>query len=364
MAIAESVWKKILRRRRFSLWGLAALPLWAASLPYRFVPRLARRFTRETVRPKVPVVCIGNITVGGTGKTPLVKLVADMLTAEGFRVGIVSSGYGRRSDKSFIEPGYRVSSTMAADETGDEVMLLATLLPDAIFSVGSIKAEAAVQLADLNQVDLIIVDDGFQHYRLERDLDLVTYDAAIKGHLMRPFPAGVMREPRSALRRADAIVITRSNFARDIGVLQKRLRRISPRAAHYTAQFSTNELIGRDRQWPIKYIEDKSVLLFAGIGNFEPLRRQMSVLAGDLDEAIEFSDHQEYDRETLEAIKRVADEHESDVIVTTGKDWVKLGDFDFGREIYYLAQSIDLDPGEEQLAAWIIEQLGLRKEDT
>ena len=163
------------------------------------------------------------------------------------------------------------------------------------------------------------------------------------------------------MKRADIIVITRSNFARDIGVLSKRLKKVNPRAEHYTAQFSIDELVGHERRFPIKYLEDKSVFLFAGVGNFEPLRRQVSVLAGDLDDAVELSDHQEYDTGTLEHLKAIADNHDSDVIVTTGKDWVKIRDFDFGREIYYLAQSIDLDPGEEQLAAFIQERLGLQR---
>jgi len=361
MQALEKIWKEILRRKPLSLWTIPALLLWLASVPYRFVPGIARRRMKDRVRVALPVISVGNITVGGTGKTPMVHLLGRHLSEEGFRVGIVSSGYGRESEDSFVEPGYRVRG-MSAAETGDEVMLLAMLLPDAVFSVAGVKTDAAMALADSGLVDVIIVDDGFQHYRLHRDLDIVTYDAAIPRRLMKPFPGGVMRERRVSLRRADVVVITRSNFARDIGVLQKRLRKIAPKAAHYTAQFGVEELVGHDRRWPVKYIEDKSVFLFAGVGNFEPLRRQVSVLAGDLDDAAELSDHQEYDDDLLAELKAVADDHDSDVIVTTGKDWVKLGDFDFGREIYYLAQSVDLDPGEEQFVAWVQEKLGLRKE--
>ncbi len=360
MHALESIWKKTLRRKRLSLWTIPAMLLWVASVPYRFLPGIARLRVKDRVRVPLPVISVGNITVGGTGKTPMVHLLARHLSEEGFRVGIVSSGYGRESEESFVEPGYRIRN-MTAAQIGDEVMLLATLLPDVIFSVDDSKTEAAVRLAESGLVDLMIVDDGFQHHRLHRDLDIVTYDAAIPRHLMKPFPGGVMRERRVSLKRADVVVVTRSNFARDIGVLQKRLRKIAPKAAHYTAQFGIDELVGRDRHWPIKYIEDKSVFLFAGVGNFEPLRRQVSVLAGDLDDSLELSDHQQYDPELLAEIKEMADDHDSDVIVTTGKDWVKLGDFDFGREIYYLAQSVDLDPGEEQLVAWIQAQLGLQK---
>ena len=362
MADLEHIWKRILRRRRFSLWGLAVLPLWLVSLPYRFVTRWVRRFSGDRVRVGLPVISVGNITVGGTGKTPMVKLLGRHLAEEGIRVGVVSSGWGRASEEPCLEPGYRLR-TMTAAEVGDEVLYLAWQLPEAVFSIDVSKTEAALRLAESGLVDVIIVDDGFQHFRLHRDLDLVTYDAAIKKRHLKPFPHGVMREPRSALKRADVVVTTRANFAKDIGVLQKRLKRIAPRAAHYTAQFRLTELVGAERRWPIKYLEDKSVLLFAGIGNFAPLYRQVSVAAADVDYALELSDHQVYDEEMLERIKQLANQYESDVIVTTGKDWVKLADFDFGRETYYLAQSIDLDPGEEHLVAFVQERLGLQKAD-
>lgn len=359
--MVERSWKRFLRRTRLSGWTLLVPPMWAMSMVYRFAPGIQRRVVKERVRVHVPVIGVGNITVGGTGKTPMVHLLARHLVEEGFRVGIVSSGWGRTSGEAFIEEGAKLQNR-PAEEVGDEVLLLANLMPEAVFSINDSKSEGARQLAESGKpVDVIVVDDAFQHYRLERDLDMVTYDAALPRRVLRPFPYGVMREPRGALRRADVVVITRSNFARDIGKMSKRMQRISPRAAHYTAQFKIEELVGADRRWPIKYLEDKSVFLFAGVGNFEPLRRQVSVLAGDLDHALELSDHQRYDAETLEGIKALADEHDSDVIVTTGKDWVKIRGFDFGREIYYLAQSVDLDPGEEQLIAMIQQRLGLQK---
>lgn len=275
-------------------------------------------------------------------------------------MGIVSSGYGRPSEVSFMGPGYKVQKR-PADETGDEVQLLAVLLPEAIFSVDRSKSAAAQCLADSGSVDLVIVDDGFQHFGLARDLDIVTYDAAISCRMLKSFPYGVLREPLSALKRADVIIITRSNFARDRGLLQRKLKQISPDAAYYYAPFIIDELVGHDRRLPVKYLEDKSVFLFAGVGNFGPLRRQVAALSGDLDYAMELSDHQRYDGRLLSRIKLLADRFDSDVIVTTGKDWFKLGGFDFGREIYYLNQSIDLDPGEEKLVAHLHDKLGLKR---
>jgi tetraacyldisaccharide 4'-kinase len=303
---------------------------------------------------------MGNITVGGTGKTPLVELLARSFLNEGFQMGIVSSGYGRPSKVSFMEPGYKVQKR-PADETGDEVQLLAAFLPEAIFSVDRSKSAAARRLADSSSIELIIVDDGFQHFGLARDMDIVTFDAAISRRMLRLFPYGVLREPLSALKRAGIIIITRSKFVRDRGSLQRKLKRINPDAAYYYASFIIDELVGHDRRLPVKYLEDKSVFLFAGVGNFGPLRKQVAALSGDLDYAMELSDHQQYHQRLLSKIKLLADRFDSDVIVTTGKDWVKLGDFDFGREIYYLNQSVDLDPGEEKLIAHIQKKLKLGK---
>jgi tetraacyldisaccharide 4'-kinase len=358
--VLERIWKKILRRKPYSLWVFPALLLWVCSLGYRLFFRIHQSRAAPAIRVEVPVISVGNITVGGTGKTPLVELLARSFLDEGFRVGIVSSGYGRPSGVSFMEPGYKVQKR-SVDETGDEVQLLAVLLPEAIFSVDRSKSAAAQRLADSASVDLIIVDDGFQHFGLARDLDIVTFDAAISRRMLKSFPYGVLREPLSALKRAGIIIITRSNFARDRGLLQRKLKQINPHAAFYYAPFIIDELVGHDRRLPVKYLEDKSVFLFAGVGNFGPLRRQVAALSGDLDYAMELSDHQQYNQSLLSKIKLLADRFDSDVIVTTGKDWFKLGGFDFGREIYYLSQSIDLDPGEEKLVAHLHDKLGLKR---
>jgi len=356
--MVERIWKRIVNNKRLSLWSIPALLLWPVAGLYRLGFLIKRALVSPAPKLAVPVISVGNVAVGGTGKTPMVACVASGLLRDGIRVGIVSSGYRRESDVSFIEPGYRVQNRPTA-ETGDEVKLLAMHLPEAVFAIDEAKGVAAAKLAETGEVDVIIVDDGFQHFPLVRDIDLVTYDAAVRKYQLKPFPRGVLREPLSALKRADIIVVTRSNFARDIYRLRKRLKRLSRTADVYHAQFSVDELVGRDQRLSAKYLEDKSVLLFAGVGNFRALRKQVAALAADLDYALELSDHQVYDLPLLEKIKHLAREHESDVIVTTGKDWVKLGDFDFGRETYYLNLCVDLDPGEEKLAKVLEQRLGL-----
>ena len=356
----EQLWKKIVRRKPYSLWDIPAFLLWILSFGYRLGFWLRRRMSGASVKVSVPLISIGNITVGGSGKTPMVAFLTEDLMDKRIRVGIVSSGYGRSGTESFVAPGYKVQQ-MDVGITGDEVMLLAHRLPDAVFSVNPIKAVAAQNLAESKQVDLIIVDDGFQHHRLVRDIDLVTYDAGLKKRWLKPFPYGLLRESKKALGRADMIVITRARFALDINAIKRDLRKLNRSAQIYHAAFVAHNLVGHDRQWPVKYLEDKSVYLFAGVGNFRSLKRQVSALAGDLDHALELSDHQVYDRVLLEKIKSDAARFDSDLILTTFKDWVKLGDFDFGREFYYLDLVVDLDPGEEKLVAEVMQRLNLKE---
>ncbi len=360
----ERLFKRVLRRERLSIWMIPAAFLWILSLFYRLGYYLSRIRKPDRISLSVPVISVGNVTVGGTGKTPVVALVAAELMRHGLRVGIVSSGWGRSNrDACFVESG-RAVQAMGMDDTGDEVMLLARMLPEAVFAVHRMKCEAARRLGDHGNVDVVVVDDGFQHRRLERDIDLVTFDTTTPRRMLRWFPAGLLREPLSALGRADIIVATRTNLAGDWDSTRTRLRSLAPQADLYAAQFIPTGLIDDEGIRQLEHLEDKSVYLFAGVGNFEPLRKQVDALCGRLDFALELSDHQQYDIPLLERIKQGADRRCSDVVVTTGKDWVKLPDFAFGREIYYLEQAVDLEPGEEHLIQCLLKRLGLKELDT
>ena len=350
-----------MRRRGISLWSIPAALLWVVSLGYNAGARINRVRGRSKLRVKVPVISIGNIAVGGSGKTPMVASLARTLISEGHRVGIVSSGYRRSGVGKFVEPGH-ILSKRRADETGDEVHLLARELPDALFSVHPIKTEAARQIDECGEVDVIIIDDGFQHFGLHRDLDIVTFDAAVPRKWLRPFPYGILREPMTTLALADVVIITRSNFATDISGLKARILKYAPRAEWYDARYQSRQLVGDKRRLPVKYLEDKSVLLFAGVGHFDSLHRQVTAMVGTLAYALELSDHQRYDEPTVGRIRQLIKKHSPEVVLTTGKDWVKARHFDFGHEFYYLDLAVDLNPGEEHLTALVQQRLGLTRQ--
>ena len=359
----EKNWKKVLRRERLSILSLIAVLLWIVSLFYAILLKFKSLSQKVEVKTKTPLVSIGNITVGGTGKTPIVSFITDFLLKENYRIGIVSSGYGRKSSKSYILPGHKIVE-LSSDEIGDEVKHLAELHPNAIFSIHDLKSEAARILDESNSVDLILVDDGFQHRKLARDLNIVTIDASLDEQMLHLFPFGVFREPEKKLIEADIIIFTRIELAQELSTLVTNIRKHNPDALHYFARFAASEIINKEQQFPIKYLEDKSILLYAGIGNFRAFTKQVSRLCAEIDFALEFSDHQEYTVELLEQIKMTAEKYNSDLILTTGKDAVKINDFDFGREFYYINQTIDLDPGEEKLISYIESKLNLSKEQS
>ena len=355
----ENLWKRMVFHKRFSGWTLIALFCWPLAWCYRLGFWIVRRFAGPSISLSVPVISIGNITVGGTGKTPTVEFIARDLIKDGYRVGIISRGYGRSSHELVVEPGYKIQR-MDVGLVGDEVKYLADSLPEAFFGVGDSKTEAGLKLTESEQLDVVLVDDGYQHFRLARDINIVTYDAAIPKRALKLFPRGVMREPLASLERADMVILTRSDLARDIHNLKKKLMDRNPDADFYLARFTSDEVVGRKNRWPVKYLEDKSVYLFAGIGNFRAFKKQVGALTADIDFELELADHQEYTSELRERIKSEADSHESDLLLTTGKDWVKLGDYDFGREVCYLNQIVDLDPGEEKFINWITTKLDMK----
>lgn len=354
----ERIWKTIIRSRGLSPWRLLQPILWLASLGYRAGLALHRATMGAPVPLPIPVLSIGNITVGGTGKTPLVAEIAEQMAAMNFRVGIVASGYGRIDQTPVLETGRALASRSASD-IGDEAKLLATRLPDLLFAIDRSKTIAAQKLTASGQVQVIIVDDGFQHRRLKRTLDLVVLDTSVEPRLHRLLPSGLLREPLSGLNRADVVILSRWDLCTDRPFFEQLTSALPGTTAPFTARFALGELISPARRIPITTLRGRRPLLFAGIGNFAALRRQIETACGGAVAALELSDHQVYDDTLVAHIRREAQKVEADLIVTTEKDWMKVDAFDFGREIYYVDQKVALEPGSDRLLELIVRRLGL-----
>jgi tetraacyldisaccharide 4'-kinase len=183
-----------------------------------------------------PVVSVGNVTVGGTGKTPFIETLARWMLAEGRRPAILSRGYGRESRGTvLVSDGKGGGPLVGALEGGDEPVLLARQVPQAVVTVASRRIEAARAAAAFSP-DVFLLDDGFQHLALARDLDIVLLDAASPFGGERYPPFGRLREPLSALGRAGAIVFTRPRPGAPSPTARERVAAWNPDAPRFTAE--------------------------------------------------------------------------------------------------------------------------------
>lgn len=266
-----------------------------------------------------PVISIGNITVGGTGKTPVTAYIARYLLAQGYKVAVISRGYGGTLEGQTTVVSDGVSIMAGAAECGDEPYLLASTIPGLMVVTGSDRFHAGqLALAQLKP-DVFLLDDGFQHLRLQRDLNIVLLDYATPYGNGLTIPGGLLREPLSALARADLIIRTRSP-------LDPATPDHSTSTPPCHARHTLVDLLPLRASEPLPFsrLSGLRVLAFAGIadpdGFFTGLREQ----GIPLQHCISFPDHISYGQEQYAELAAVVQEHRIDVLVTTEKDGVKL----------------------------------------
>lgn len=272
-----------------------------------------RRFDRPhaAVRLALPVISIGNLTTGGTGKTPVVAWVVNYLAARGRCPGIVSRGY-RSLD----------------GDSNDERRLLERLCPGVPHRQHPDRVAAARQLLAAHPCDVLVLDDGFQHRRLARDVDVVLIDALNPWGFGYLLPRGLLREPVSALRRASIVLITRADLVPppELAQLRRHITRHTP-APIVVSSFRAAALTAADgATTPLAELPGRRVLAFCGIGNPEGFRRTLAAVDPALAAAapLVFPDHHHYGAVHLEQIATCARRARADLLLTTEKDLVKL----------------------------------------
>lgn len=306
-----------LRLVRGETRGLAAatarLALSAGGAAYR-VGTAARnlgydRGWLDARRAAVPVVSVGNLTLGGTGKTPMVEYVARWYRQRGVRVAVLSRGYRREG------------------AVNDEALVLEENLPDVPHLQDRDRVRmAGVAVEELGS-ELLVLDDGFQHRRLARDLDVVLLDALDPFGLGRVFPRGLLREPVGALRRADLVVVSRADLV--TGETLRAIRARAERAAGPRPWILARHA-PRDLDAPglepesVSTLKDRRVAAFCGIGNPDGFRRTIGPLCGALLGLRTYPDHHAYDAADVADLARWARALGADLALTTQKDSVKL----------------------------------------
>ena len=311
-------------RRTDFLSGAIRSVAYLLSAPYGSIVtirnQLYERGVLKSRRLPVPVISVGNITCGGTGKTPLVELVAKRLISLGKRPAIVSRGYSAREGRN------------------DESVVLRQNLPSVPQVLNPDRIAGGMRATTEYGADCVILDDGFQHLKVERDVDIVVVDA------LNPFgygfliPRGLLREPVKGLRRADLIVLSHSNQVgkEKLARLCDFIAGICPgvpvlRAAHEAVALVNRNGARLDCDW----LKGRRVVGFCGIGNPDSFRITLQMSGARLVGWKAFPDHYPYRTSDLKSIEELARETEAEAVVFTQKDAVKMP-FHFGSDVPFL----------------------------
>lgn len=264
---------------------------------------------------RAPVISVGNIVAGGTGKTGFVIYLARFLQKTGRRVCVLTRGYGGRR-------GGIVSSSNLLD-WGDEALLLRTHLPETPILTGRDRVKTGRLAMERFNSDLFILDDGFQYLRLSRDLNILLIDAT------NPFggnnfpPCGLLREPLTGVSRADVIVLTRVDQADGLNSLRAKMKKLNPEAPLLAATYKPLWLEDRTTQErrDLKSLEGRKIVMFSSIGNSISFERELEALGAVILRSYRFADHHVYSKKELEDLRS---QSFSCPLITTEKDGVKL----------------------------------------
>jgi len=285
----------------------------------------------------VPVISVGNITTGGTGKTPIVELIASMLMGGGKRVAVVSRGYRRRSTGFvLVSDGSAILST--ADASGDEAYQLAKSLAGVAIITDEDRAHGATHAVNRLACDVVVLDDGFQHRALRRDLDIVLIDAASDPFSMPMLPAGHRREPLSGLGRADCIIVTKCTPQTDSEAIAKRIGRYTG-APVFTSAYEPAALVDCRTETAVdaSSLGTRKAVAFCGIGQPDSFRRSLEAFGVRCSSFHAYADHHRYSVQELGELARAAASEGACCVVTTEKDARRLdGVFDPGMPLVYL----------------------------
>jgi 3-deoxy-D-manno-octulosonic-acid transferase len=347
--------------------ALAALVfLWPLAWIWRSVgARNRRRNMRSRRKLDTAVISVGNITMGGTGKTPLVLYLAECMKHAGRRPGILTRGYGRHSlDKRLIlEPGTHVKTAQTGDEP--QMFLRSGIAP---LGIGADRFETGRQLYQRFGTDVLILDDGFQHVHLARQVDIVLIDALSPFGGGDVFPLGRLREPLESLSRADAFVITRSDCAPGTWNIERALRRNNAHAPVFRARTVPEHWVdaASGLHIPARELPVSRAAAFCGLGNPESFWNMLDQLGIEIADRIAFDDHHAYRASEMRRLARQFLAERAEAALTTEKDAINFCEGGTALmaplPVYWLKIRVEIDR-EAEFLAFVVSRLGSTTDD-
>jgi tetraacyldisaccharide 4'-kinase len=329
MQIGNKRWLDYLFQERMGLRSkLIFSPLFAISWLYGWIVRARLKLYQGGILKEKQLPCkvisVGNMTLGGTGKTPMVAYLARELQKRDIRVGILSRGYkGFKERKGgLLSDGINIYMNPA--EAGDEPSMLAKKLRGVPLMVGKNRYVMGLYGCEKFGLDVVLLDDGFQHVALKRDLDIVLIDARSgfgNGHL---FPRGPLREPIKGLRRASIVVISKAESPELLGDIEAVLHRLTPTIPIYHSRYKPVYLfeLASGKVFPPDYLRGRRILAFAGVADPGYFVHLLKLLGAEVVKEVHFSDHHRYSPSDLVIMGEYM--NQAELFVTTEKDCVKL----------------------------------------
>ena len=316
------------------------------------------KILKETVLP-CPVISVGNITVGGTGKTPCVILLAQMLKENGFKPAILSRGYGGKS----IHPVNIVSNgnmvLLDSKTAGDEPFLMAHALKGIPVITGAKRIVTGKTAIDKFEADVLICDDAMQHRQIFRDINLVLLDNQILQGSHHMLPRGMLREPITGLGRASAFIMTRTNERQQANNTIEKLVQ-NENIPVFMSIHKPKDMVKGDysAHWPMTILAGKKVCAFCGIAKPDSFKKTLSVAGAQVLLFDTFPDHHRYNKNELEKIKIQFIDCRADYLVTTEKDAVRLQNYPaFLKILSVLRIEMKIIPNAQSFEKFIIDKI-------
>lgn len=343
----------MIRLRNF-IFDLGLFPI---SLLWEFAYKMRRFFyqfhffKRDTFQ--VPIISVGNLTFGGTGKTPFTLWLSQYFDSMGLRVMVLMRGY-----KGKLENGHgilRTSKKMAGGpiQFGDEAMMLFKRMENASVVVGKKRSQNLEYYYDQERADVVILDDGHQHLKLERDLNIVLFDSIMDIERYKVAPRGYLREGLTALSSSDIVVLSRCDLASDEQKekLKQMIRSYTPPSVPIVETFYAGHCLKNSmlkKVFEPYELQGRKVILIAGVASPDSFFKGIESYGAIIVHCESFSDHHEYKIDEIQRVLSMADKHDA-LIVTTEKDIVKIRRLSHHSRIVYLEIDLKFMSGEKEL---------------